>query len=79
MTLTPASIAGRRPLAEIVAEEMTNIILNGELRPGEKLNEVEIAERLNVSRGPVREATRQLQEAGLLESFAYRGDRKSVV
>lgn len=73
MTLTPASIAGRRPLAEIVAEEMTNIILNGELRPGEKLNEVEIAERLNVSRGPVREATRQLQEAGLLESFAYRG------
>lgn len=65
--------AKRKPLAEIVVEEITNIILSGELRPGDKLNEVEIAERLNVSRGPVREASRQLQEAGLLEAFAYRG------
>jgi DNA-binding GntR family transcriptional regulator/predicted acetyltransferase len=73
MTSSPAHVTNRRPLAEIVVQEMTNIILNGELRPGDKLNEVEIAERLNVSRGPVREATRQLQEAGLLEAFAYRG------
>ncbi|MCM2477288.1 GNAT family N-acetyltransferase [Rhizobium sp. CG5] len=60
-------------MAQIVVEEITNIILSGELRPGDKLNEVEIAERLNVSRGPVREASKQLQEAGLLEAFAYRG------
>ncbi|MCO6187615.1 GNAT family N-acetyltransferase [Rhizobium sp. L1K21] len=68
-----SSRAKRRPLAEIVVEQISSIILNGELRPGDKLNEAEIAERLKVSRGPVREATRQLKEAGLLETHAYRG------
>jgi len=69
----PTSHSKRRPLVETVAEEIARIILEGELRPGDKLNEVEIARRLGVSRGPVREAARQLQEAGLLESQAFRG------
>lgn len=63
----------RRPLVETVTDGIAQIILEGELKPGEKLNEVEIARRLGVSRGPVREAVRQLQEAGLLESQPFRG------
>ncbi|WP_011579913.1 GNAT family N-acetyltransferase [Chelativorans multitrophicus] len=63
----------RRPLAETVREQISNIILNGELKPGDKLNEMEIAGRLEVSRGPVREAARQLEEMGLLETHAFRG------
>jgi DNA-binding GntR family transcriptional regulator len=68
----PASTK-RRPLVETVTDGIAQIILEGELKPGEKLNEVEIARRLGVSRGPVREAVRQLQEAGLLESQPFRG------
>lgn len=63
----------RRPLGESVAEDITRIILAGEIRPGDKVNEVEIARRLGVSRGPVREACRQLREAGLLTGQAFRG------
>lgn len=63
----------RRPLVDTVAHDIAQIILEGELKPGDKLNEVEIARRLGVSRGPVREAVRQLQEAGLLESQPFRG------
>ncbi|SAK97298.1 GntR family transcriptional regulator [Caballeronia pedi] len=63
----------RRPLVDTVTREISQIILEGELKPGDKLNEVEIARRLGVSRGPVREAVRQLQEAGLLDSQPFRG------
>ncbi|MFM0305228.1 GntR family transcriptional regulator [Paraburkholderia sediminicola] len=63
----------RRTLVDTVTGEIAQIILEGELKPGDKLNEVEIARRLGVSRGPVREAVRQLQEAGLLESQPFRG------
>lgn len=63
----------RRLLVDTVTREISQIILEGELKPGDKLNEVEIARRLGVSRGPVREAVRQLQEAGLLESEPFRG------
>lgn len=65
--------ARRTTLVETVAEEITRIIVNGELNPGDKLNEVEIAKRLGVSRGPVREASRQLQEIGLLQVQPFRG------
>jgi DNA-binding GntR family transcriptional regulator len=63
----------RQPLVETVTREVSAIILEGELKPGDKLNEVEIARRLGVSRGPVREAVRQLQEAGLLEAEPFKG------
>lgn len=69
---TPASTK-RQPLVDSVARELAQIILEGELKPGDKLNEVEIARRLGVSRGPVREAVRKLQEAGLLDSQPFRG------
>ncbi len=68
-----ASPVKRRTLVESVTEEIAQIILNGELRPGDKLKEVEIAERLGVSRGPVREASRRLQETGLLTGHPFRG------
>lgn len=48
-------------------------ILSGALRPGEQLNEVALAEQLSVSRGPVREALRQLATENLVCSIPYRG------
>lgn len=48
-------------------------ILSGELPPGAQLNEVALAERLQVSRGPVREALRQLATEDLVRAIPYRG------
>lgn len=41
-------------------------IVNGQIEPGEKINEFEIAEELGISRGPVREALRQIEQEGLV-------------
>ncbi len=49
------------------------MILEGELKAGERVNEKALAEKQNVSRGPVREAVRRLEEAGLVEVVVNRG------
>jgi DNA-binding GntR family transcriptional regulator len=49
------------------------MILSGELRPGEKLTEMALAARLGVSRGPLREAFRMLDESGLVRTEKNRG------
>ncbi len=48
-------------------------IVSGPLRPGDKLVERDISERMGISRGPVREALRQLEQEGLVVSLPYRG------
>jgi len=47
-------------------EALRSSILSGELLPGERLVETQLAERLNVSRTPLREAIRQIQQEGLI-------------
>lgn len=56
-----------------LVEVLRSAILDGVLRPGERLNETEVAEQLGVSRGPLREAIRKLEREGLLEYRARRG------
>jgi DNA-binding GntR family transcriptional regulator len=51
-------------LTMVVQQEIERAILVGEYAPGSKLNEATLAEKLGVSRGPVREAFRMLDEAG---------------
>jgi DNA-binding GntR family transcriptional regulator len=60
-------------LTAIVARELERLILSAELKAGERLNEQAIATRLGVSRGPVREATRALERAGLVTVIANQG------
>lgn len=60
-------------LTTIVAEELEKLILSGYLKPGERLNEMRLAEKFNVSRGIVREARRGLERAGLVNSLPNRG------
>jgi DNA-binding GntR family transcriptional regulator len=56
-----------------IREYIKQCILNGEYNPGDKVNEVDIATRLKVSRAPVREALQHLAETGLLVSVPQRG------
>lgn len=57
----------RIQLSETVASELRRAILTGEFRAGEPMVETELAERLRVSRGPIREALRQLELESLVE------------
>ncbi len=60
-------------LASVVQAELERMILSGELAPGAKLTETALASRLGVSRGPLREAFRMLDEAGLVRTEKNRG------
>jgi phosphonate utilization transcriptional regulator len=68
-----------KSLPQLVQAEIERLILSGELRAGERINEVRIAQRLNVSRGPVREALRTLEEAGLVRFEKNRGAAVRVI
>ena len=60
-------------LASAAQHEIERLILKGELPPGAKLTEAALSERLGVSRGPIREAFRRLEEAGLVRQEKNRG------
>ena len=60
-------------LAGAIEREMEAMILNGELAVGERVPEMELAERFGVSRSPVREAVRALDSVGLVEVIPNRG------
>ena len=62
-----------RPLREVVAGQLRLMILDGELKPGQRLVEGQLAQRLGVSRNPVREAMRSLEATGLIEVVPRRG------
>ena len=55
------SLVQSTSLTRLVADSVEKLILSGELAPGVKLNEVALAERFRVSRGPLREAFRLLE------------------
>lgn len=60
-------------LTSLVQSEVERMILTGDIGSGAKLNEADIAARLGVSRGPVREAFRALEETGLVQLEKNRG------
>jgi len=62
-----------KPLREVVADALRQLIIDGELAPGERLVEGRLAERLGVSRNPIREAIRSLEAVGLIEVVQRRG------
>ncbi|MDO9499964.1 FCD domain-containing protein [Falsiroseomonas sp.] len=70
---TALDIVRTRSLASLVSQELEAMILSGALPAGERLNEQQLALRLGVSRGPVREAVRGLERSGLVVSVRNQG------
>lgn len=65
--------------SERIAAHLRQAIISGEIPPGARLRQEEIAERLNASRLPVREALRMLEAEGLTEHVANKGSRVPVL
>jgi DNA-binding GntR family transcriptional regulator len=63
----------RRTTGELVAEHVRGLIFHGELRPGDRIPQAEIADDLGVSRLPVREAVIELARDGLVEMEPHSG------
>jgi len=61
------------PLRDVVFNTLREAILKGELKPGERLMEVQLAVKLGVSRTPIREAIRMLEQEGLAVTIPRRG------
>jgi DNA-binding GntR family transcriptional regulator len=61
------------PLRDVVFKTLRQSILRGELAPGERLMEIQLAKRLGVSRTPIREAIRKLELEGLVIMIPRKG------
>ena len=77
--LEPIKIDNYQPLRETVCEALRSAIRNGILEPGERLMEVQLAEELGISRTPVREAIRKLEQEGYVIMMPRRGTYVSSV
>jgi len=60
------SINSHKPLRDLVYDELKQLILTGEMKPGTRLMEVDLADEMGVSRTPVREALRKLEKDKLI-------------
>jgi DNA-binding GntR family transcriptional regulator len=63
----------RRKVTDWVYEELKNAIVDLRLAPGEPLREATLAERLGVSKTPIREALTRLEQEGLVETTSFKG------
>ena len=64
-----------RTIPEQVAARLRQEVLTGKLKPGDPLREIDVSERFGVSRGPIREALRQLTQQGILVLEPNKGVR----
>lgn len=67
------------PLREVVFNTLRQAILTGELKPGERLLEIQLANKLGVSRTPIREAIHKLELEGLVTMIPRRGAEVSQI
>jgi DNA-binding GntR family transcriptional regulator len=61
------------PIRDLVLRKLRDAILSGKFQPGQRLLERELVERMGVSRTPIREALRKLEQEGLVTTIPYKG------
>ena len=71
--LTKIKLDDYMPLRDVIFNTLRDAIVSGELKPGERLMEVSLAEKMGVSRTPVREAVRKLEMEGLEKMTPRKG------
>lgn len=73
------SSSEKLPITRVLRDALEDDIVNGRIKPGDRLSEAALAERFDVSRTPVREALRYLVSSGLVEIIPKRGTYVSKV
>ncbi|MGH3366428.1 MAG: GntR family transcriptional regulator, partial [Nocardioidaceae bacterium] len=63
----------RVPTSTLIADQLREAIMSGDIDQGDQVGEAQLAEQLGVSRGPLREAMQRLVQEGLLDSIPHRG------
>lgn len=71
--MTALKIAKRPSLVSLVFDELERMIMDGTLKPGDPINEKALSDSNGLSRAPIREACRRLEQAGLVEIITNRG------
>lgn len=71
--LQPVNLESYKPLRELVFDALREAIINGTLKPRERLMEIQLAEELGVSRTPIREALRKLELEGFIVMVPRKG------
>ncbi len=71
--LSKVNLNDYKPLREVIFDTLRGAIIVGELKPGERLMEVQLSEKMGVSRTPVREAIRKLELEGLVNMVPRKG------
>lgn len=71
--LVPIRLDNYKPLRELVFESLREAIISAQLRPGERMMEIQLAEEMGVSRTPIREAIRKLELEGLVVMVPRKG------
>lgn len=67
------------PLRDVVFNNIRDAITSGELKPGERLLEKQLSEKIGVSRTPIREALRKLEIEGFVEMIPRKGAMVAVI
>jgi DNA-binding GntR family transcriptional regulator len=75
----PFAVLNRTPLRDQTVKVLRDMVVSGVLGPGDRINEVELAARLGISRGPLREAIQRLAAENFLEFRQNRGAFVRVV
>src|SRR5262245_2071371 len=70
---SPLDFLRTRNLSNVVQTEIERMIVDGEFAPNQRINENALAQRLGVSRGPIREACSALAALGLIQVIPNRG------
>ncbi|MDK2801702.1 MAG: hypothetical protein PWP27_2483 [Clostridiales bacterium] len=71
--LSKINLNDYKPLRDVIFNTLRQAIIMGELKPGERLMEIQLAEKMGVSRTPVREAIRKLELEGLVVMIPRKG------
>lgn len=79
MPVPQTAVLNRTFIRDDVYASLRDWIVSGELEPGEQLRDKELATQLGVSRTPIREALRKLEDEGLVETAANRWTRVALI
>jgi DNA-binding GntR family transcriptional regulator len=79
MSTVADDVAAWKPVSDSVLSRLSDAILSGDLKPGAKISEPEVSRRYGISRAPLREAIRRLEERSLVSRVPRQGARVVVL